>query len=769
VNSILYGNFRVEVMPGTGSRVDRLTAQAPPVLTLRPARAPAAGEAFLAGRARQLDLVRGAVRARRPVGFFGACGYGKTTLLRHIAAHAVADGLSSSSIYLRAGPGGLEDLLHRLVGELYTADQPVKLTPGQCAQLLTQVQALIALDDVTTDPDRVDYLLRVLPGCSLLLSSQRPVLGDHGSSQALPGLDQDAAVQLISVELGGPLSDGELTAVARLAEAVDGQPLHLRQAAALAREGRLSLAEMADLAERDPGRLDQLSIDALAGWQRRALAVLALAAGALLPAELVGVMGDIAEIGECLHLLHRRGLAEQRHDRFGLPACQAERYRGIVLRDLHHAAALRELANWLANCDPTVGDSIEAASAALTISGWAADDGDWPAVVRLVRVAEPILTLAGHWQASRSALACGLHAARAIADHASEALFSHEQGTLALCLDELSTARELLEHALQLRQQHGDHDGAAVSRHNLTVLQPPPPSRPKPRVRSWRKIPVTVGGCLLAVTALAVGVTKALTSASSPSASHPTRTHHSRDVSRTGTRRSSQTGASQGSGSGGQRQQSTGASSTGTSTGTTGGDQSPLQMPALTPLAFNPVDITPGQPTSTKTLTVRNPNSRPLPITSASIPEPFTVTADTCLAQPIAAQGSCTVTVQFAPTTLGDFTRVLSLNSPAGQSTVSLSGTGYVNLTITVTGDGSVSDGQSPSCTTPADATSTACTEPITGPVTLTPTPGPGQVFAGWESPGGDGLCEGTGSSLCEVPPLTQDSAVDASFELRIE
>ena len=45
---------------------------------------------------------------------------------------------------------------------------------------------------------------------------------------------------MITRELGRQLTGGELAAVERLVAAVDGQPLHLRQAAALVRENGLS-------------------------------------------------------------------------------------------------------------------------------------------------------------------------------------------------------------------------------------------------------------------------------------------------------------------------------------------------------------------------------------------------------------------------------------------------------------------------------------------------------------------------------------------------
>src|SRR5262252_3007956 len=181
MNSILYGNLRLEVSGRAGSRVDRLSRQRPPGLLPQLRQAPESAPARPAGRDETLDVVRRALRARRPVGLFGTCGYGKTTLLRYVAATVETEAFAEGGVYLRAGPGGLRDLLHRLVGELYTADQPVKLTPDQCAEVLSQVHALVAIDDVTLTRGEADYLQSVLPGCSVLLSSQYPVLGQDDS------------------------------------------------------------------------------------------------------------------------------------------------------------------------------------------------------------------------------------------------------------------------------------------------------------------------------------------------------------------------------------------------------------------------------------------------------------------------------------------------------------------------------------------------------------------------------------------------------------
>jgi hypothetical protein len=100
----------------------------------------------------------------------------------------------------------------------------------------------------------------------------------------------------VTRDLGRQLTRAEQAAVSSLIAAVDGQPLHLRQAAALVRENERSFQELAETAEHGPEEIDRISVNALAVPERRAPAVLALAAGALLPADLVGAMGDVALI-----------------------------------------------------------------------------------------------------------------------------------------------------------------------------------------------------------------------------------------------------------------------------------------------------------------------------------------------------------------------------------------------------------------------------------------------------------------------------------------
>src|SRR6266566_3671760 len=513
MTAILYGNLRVEIAGNAGARVQRLRSRPAVAELLAPRQPDAPPEPLILGRDREAADAFATIAAGRPAGFYAVCGYGKTTLLRHVVAAAAERGLAPSCIYLQADGNRVGDLLQDLVTRLYVFDQPVKLTQQECGQLLGQVRAVVAIDDLRVSADQLGYLLEVLSGCSLVIGSAQPVLGRRGNSRQLDGLPDESALALVAGNLGRPLSAEEVAEVGSLVAAVDGQPLHLRQCAALVREGRHTFRALARQAVSDPEILDRLSISALAQHQRRALAALALAAGTLLPADVVDAIGQVSYLAQWLQSLHRRGLAEQREDRFGLPACKAQGYRQLLLKDLDLAVAARGLSNWLTTADPTAADSQSAAEAALTMMEFAAERGEWTSVLQLARAAERVLFLAGRWEAWHDTLSRGVDAARASADNASEAFFVHQQGTLAFCQDQLEDAYQLLRQALSLREQIGDADGASVTRHNLRLLKLPDPPSP-PRSGGPRRVMHALGGVLGTValvvsTVLITGVLRA--------------------------------------------------------------------------------------------------------------------------------------------------------------------------------------------------------------------------------------------------------------------
>jgi hypothetical protein len=285
VNAIRYDDLNVEIASSHGALITRLTQRQAPIDSFSPRRPEAPQNLPVPGREQQVADALRAIEQGRPVEFHAGCGYGKTTLLQHIAARAAERHRAFSCVYLRADGGRVEDLLQHLVTELYRSEQPVKLTPAECGQLLRQASLVVAVDDAPSDPAQVGYLLDVLPGCRFVFGCGTRVPVRGGSSHDLPGLPVDAALSLLATDLGRALTSQELPVARNLAAAVGGQPLHLKQAAALVREGTHSLASLAWQAADDPAVLDRLSISSLTDRERRALAVLAFAAGALLPAE----------------------------------------------------------------------------------------------------------------------------------------------------------------------------------------------------------------------------------------------------------------------------------------------------------------------------------------------------------------------------------------------------------------------------------------------------------------------------------------------------
>jgi hypothetical protein len=175
----------------------------------------------------------------------------------------------------------------------------------------------------------------------------------------------------------------------------------------------------------------------------------------------------------------------------------------------------------------------------------------------------------------------------------------------------------------------------------------------------------------------------------------------------------------------------------------------PLQAPAVQAADFNSVDITAGNAPASQDIAIGNPNTQPIEITGVQASAPFSIVADTCSNMPVQGQASCSITVQFTPTTLGANTGTLTVNSAAGQSTAQLSGTGFVELTIVIAppGAGTVQTDSGFMC-------NQTCTEQVMGPVTLTATQ---KGFKDWK-----GACSGFISSC--TPNLTADGTVTAEF-----
>ncbi|GHE47657.1 hypothetical protein GCM10018785_16530 [Streptomyces longispororuber] len=513
MSTVVCGTHTLTIDTALGARIARARLRTTATDPLGPARTRGLPQPFLMGRDAAVRLAHTAVENREAVNFHAPCGYGKTTLLRHLVALGTARGATEPHVYLKLGDFGLDDLLQRLVSELYTlrpaeaSEEPVRLTTQQCAQILGHANALVALDDVTLTESQLAYVRRMLPGCALVIGSGEPVLGEGGAVHDLGGLVRAAGVSLLARELGRVIRPEEAQAAHDLVGAVQGQPLHIRQVAALVTSGEHTLASLAAVAERDPGELDRLSIDALTADERRVLAVCAFAAGALIPATLVAAMADVAYVTTALDALFRKGLVEHPDDRFGLPVCKGETYRGLLLGYFALATAERGLVEWFRE-RPAVGEEAHTAlESAVGLLGYAAGVREWQAVIDIVRAVEPVLFVQGRWETWQRVVACGLEAARARQDALAEAYFAHQRGTLLFFQDRAEEAGQELEKALDIRDRLADEEGAERTRENLAFVVAGPNGTAPPRrrpPRDWRRIrraAVVAGAGLAAVVA----------------------------------------------------------------------------------------------------------------------------------------------------------------------------------------------------------------------------------------------------------------------------
>jgi hypothetical protein len=109
----------------------------------------------------------------------------------------------------------------------------------------------------------------------------------------------------------------------------------------------------------------------------------------------------------------------------------------------------------------------------------------------------------------------------------------------------------------------------------------------------------------------------------------------------------------------------------------------PVQPGALnaSPTSLSFGDVASGSTSAAQTVTVSNPGSSAASVSSVGVTGPFSQT-NTC-GSSIAAGGTCTVSVKFAPTSGGALTGTLTVatSAPGGPITVALSGTGVTSTT----------------------------------------------------------------------------------------
>jgi Abnormal spindle-like microcephaly-assoc'd, ASPM-SPD-2-Hydin len=604
----------------------------------------------LLGREVELAAVGRALEGGVPAELHGPEGIGKTSLVK-LLCHQAPPAASAGVVYYGALGEPVEDTLQFLYEAFYETDVPFKPTDAQIRHALGDLEALIVLDDLDVGRGGLDTLLDALPSATFLVASPRRALWGDGHVLELEGLPADAAVALLEREIGRELDIGEREAAQAIAAATKGEPLRLLQVAALVAELGEELTPLADrlAAGSAPEDLAALVVEALDDDQRAIFELLTVLGGPSLPPEHLAELTGVENVTPVVESLMRLGLVKAHSPRYSVTdATTLSRFADPTAWD----EALRShFATWVERNRADPRAVLEEHQALLAVLARAADDRAWSDLVRLGRAVEGPLLLTGRWGAWSQVANRELIAARRLGDRAAEAWSLHQLGTRALCVGEHGAARSQLAQALRIREDLGDHAGAAASRHNLDLLPTPPGRRggeevaAPPAAAPVATLPWLVGGTGLLWTPLVIIVGVVATVAATLGL---------------------------------------------VTVADRNGDRAEQTFtPAGSSISVSPTSVdfgrqSPGTVGDARTVTVTNGLTEAVRIDSVGLTgasEAFEINEDTCTGASVEPRGACTVAVAFRPPREGSFQAALAVTPrDHNQLSVALSGVGSTGV-----------------------------------------------------------------------------------------
>jgi hypothetical protein len=502
--SIVVGDHNFVVNTNHGTIVYQQAAPQVRPRTLKP-QPPRAPRGFL-NRAAELGKLEAWIGQNEIVLLHAPDGLGKSALLRQ-AAHTAAAGARADGVLLLEGQDvsgaalGPGDILQRLFDALFESNPPLKVDAASARTYLSNTRPLVLLDEVALTPALQTLLPDLFPQGAILLTADTPAGADFQRLPLKP-LPRAEALLLLAEKAALTVNDANRPSLDSLCALLDDLPLALAVTGNLLRETATppdaALAALQNLPETSPDPLQAaldrafaFALGKLGPEEQKTLAAAALTPGvSMSPDWLESALGQ-AGISHFIERLKALGLLYANSPRLRLPAGFRAPARQAAQGLLDEQTLLRQLAEFLLarlSANPFDWAAIEEELGNLT---GVLRTGDEALALRLARLLAPYLTLRGLWDAWERTLQRALQAARAGGDRAAEGWALHELGSRALGLGDKTAALALLKQALALRQQIGDQAGAAFTRHNLRLLAPPPP--PKPRL-SPGKILLGLGG-----------------------------------------------------------------------------------------------------------------------------------------------------------------------------------------------------------------------------------------------------------------------------------
>lgn len=512
---VAFGTRIVQIGHVSGGIVNILN-EAPPPPRLKPQPVSLRPKPFrdLLDRVTETTDIINALESQESVECIGESGYGKTSLLRHLAHQTQLSTFAAGVVYFQVNRQSEADLLKSLFDAFYTCDFPIKPTETEIRSYLQAVNALVLLDDVDISADQIKTLINNAPNCTFIVVNKERSLFGETREVSLKGLPAADAVRLFRRELGRALSAEEEKQAQLLCESLGCVPLLVLRAAHQAREEKRPPAAVI---EEPKTALAAAEIEPCTEDEKKVLAALAVFRGAPVAAEHVASIAEVPDAEQALNDLEQRGLVQSHEQRYTL----ASDVTADTLGDPTpwFKRALAHFVSWTEQRRSKPELIAGSAQAILLVLKWAVTNHSWSEVKQLGHAIEEALTLSGKWDMWATALESVEAAAGAQKDLAETAWSLHQLGTRALLLDNRSTAKASLRQALAIRERLNDETGAAITRHNLSLLlAPPPPSKPDPEKDgagkitgpkpSWLKVGAIGLVGLAALTALVVWLYK---------------------------------------------------------------------------------------------------------------------------------------------------------------------------------------------------------------------------------------------------------------------